>query len=145
MLYELAPLIGPNGELGDPETLDLDQDQVPDFLDDCLGVWNPAQDDPNGDGIGTACQCGDTNFDGVHDQADLDALAACASAPQTCQLDPGLADTNDDGTIDQADFGVLAAHLQDPLVHPSRISPAACARAESRPTATSPSPRSRPR
>ena len=43
--------------LGEPSTcfLDVDQDQVDDAVDNCLGVHNPDQDDTDDDGVGDLC------------------------------------------------------------------------------------------
>jgi len=35
---------------------DLDDDGVLDALDNCFGLFNPAQRDSNGNGIGDACE-----------------------------------------------------------------------------------------
>jgi ELWxxDGT repeat protein len=46
--------------------LDLDQDDVPDRIDNCRGGANPAQDDADSDGIGAPCDCDDARGD-LHD------------------------------------------------------------------------------
>ena len=43
------------GRLLTMESDDRDEDGVPDAVDNCLSVWNPRQDDLNGDGYGDDC------------------------------------------------------------------------------------------
>ena len=80
-------------------TGDYDFDGVEDALDVCPVEPNAAQTDsgglasPNPDGIGNACQCGDSTDDGRVDAADASALRsflvgalAALQAPQKCDV-----------------------------------------------------------
>ncbi|MFL0798163.1 MAG: PHB depolymerase family esterase [Cellvibrionaceae bacterium] len=51
---------------------DADEDGVADAIDNCPNTYNPSQVDSDGDGIGDACQGGntDTDDDGVNDDVD---------------------------------------------------------------------------
>jgi hypothetical protein len=77
-------------------TADVDQDTdgVIDCVDNCPGVFNPSQDDSDGDGIGDVCDgCADSDGDGVCDSVD------------NCPLDANVdqTDTDDDGLGDACD------------------------------------------
>ena len=54
----VLPSIVPPGETGEDVMIcdDLDDDGVLDALDNCFGVFNPAQTDANQNGIGDACE-----------------------------------------------------------------------------------------
>ncbi|HTO07852.1 MAG TPA: PQQ-dependent sugar dehydrogenase [Myxococcota bacterium] len=81
-------------------TLDSDDDGVVDSADNCPRTPNPSQDDGGSfgssspDGIGAACQCGDTSGDGRVDAADgpliraaLAKLGAALSGPANARCD----------------------------------------------------------
>jgi len=101
---------------GDSE-VDTDFDGVPDCLDNCIDVFNPGQEDADGDGIGDACPCiprryGDVNHDGRVDVDDilcvLDGFGEFASCPKgdifPCQPD-GMIDINDIESVSDAVSG----------------------------------------
>lgn len=52
------PSVVPSGESGEDIMIcdDVDDDGVLDALDNCFGVFNPAQTDANQNGIGDACE-----------------------------------------------------------------------------------------
>jgi hypothetical protein len=56
---------------GDVCDSDDDNDGVEDSLDNCQLIANPGQEDSDEDGIGDACDAGDTDGDGVDDEYDL--------------------------------------------------------------------------
>jgi hypothetical protein len=68
---------------------DIDDDNMPDLVDNCPEVYNIWQDDTDDDGIGDACDnCpkgGDLDSDGDVDGSDLAGLAAGASAEMTLE------------------------------------------------------------
>lgn len=79
--------------------LDQDDDEVPDSLDNCPDVYNPAQLDSDADGIGDACDdCTDTDFDGFG----TDESVTCIEAETDCDdtdatVFPGAIETWYDG------------------------------------------------
>ena len=101
------------GEVGDACDPDLDFDLVDDNIDNCVGVYNPAQTNTDGDALGDACDLDDDN-DGYGDTQEtlagsnpLDA----SSTPEVCDgqdndkdqfIDEGF-DLNGNGLPDCAD------------------------------------------
>lgn len=107
---------------------DLDEDGVPDVVDNCPAVGNLDQADGDGDGVGDACDAclntvpgatvdgqgcppvvpGDFDHDGDVDSTDFDLFAACISGPGI-PYDEGCAsiDLDADGDVDQSDFGIF--------------------------------------
>ena len=61
---------------------DRDADCVSDAVDCCPGVFNPRQEDCNGDGTCDACQAGDHDTDGLANDRDN-----CACVRNTFQFD----------------------------------------------------------
>jgi len=78
---------------------DLDEDGVPDGLDNCPEVPNPAQADFNGNGMGDACE--DSDNDGLWDAEELN-----------WGTDPLVQDTDGDGLTDSVE---IYLYNSDPL------------------------------
>jgi hypothetical protein len=76
---------------------DIDQDHVPDTLDNCVDDWNPTQLDTDSDGTGDVCDTDDDN-DAVLDRAEW---AAGSDAKNVC--DPRNFDLKEDGKISVTD------------------------------------------
>ena len=86
--------------LADIVLLDGDGDSVPDHLDNCPSVANPAQSDLDGDGAGDACDLDDDN-DGFTDATDV---CPWSQGPVNgCPLDVALA-----SLLDQVNAPLLA-------------------------------------
>jgi hypothetical protein len=86
---------------------DIDRDGVPDQRDNCIKVYNPNQEDADGDGIGNACQGtfirGDANGDGILDISDAIGVLSFLFTGGATPPCPKAADANDDGTVDISD------------------------------------------
>src|SRR6185503_15388584 len=112
-------------ELYEPVIADVDEDGVPDSLDNCPTTPNASQSDGDDDGVGDACDnCAGYNPDQTDSDGD-DYGAACdcddqnattyPGAPQLCDginndcdffwpsVPPDELDTDDDGAFDCAD------------------------------------------
>jgi hypothetical protein len=89
---------------------DEDLDAVPDSVDNCLGVANPAQTDANLDGYGNACDADYTN-DGVVGAPDFMRLAAAFGARSSDPDYDGVLDANSDGVIGAAEILLFARSL----------------------------------
>jgi DNA-binding beta-propeller fold protein YncE len=106
-----------------PGQPDPDGDGVGEICDNCPAEWNASQSDRGGfgagslaDGVGDACQCGDTTGDGVATGADVRELrqqlagAASMTDPSACNIvgdsGPGPA------TCDAADFAALRRRVE---------------------------------
>lgn len=73
-------------------TADSDNDDVPDIHDNCPGVYNPKQEDIDGNGQGDACD--DWDLDGI-----INSLDNCPNQPNRDQVDTdgdGIGDACDD-------------------------------------------------
>ena len=79
-------------ECGAPQ--DADGDNVNNFIDNCIAVYNADQLDADGDGEGNAC---DSNSDTDNDFI-VDSLDNCVT-----NFNPNQVDTNDDGQGDECD------------------------------------------
>jgi hypothetical protein len=73
-------------DLGVSMPADDDNDGVPNYADNCVGVYNPDQGDVNGDGIGDACCCGHYTS-GVTGNTDCDAEGKMALSDITRLID----------------------------------------------------------
>lgn len=120
LAFELAAVSDPQGITIDFMSLDEDDDQIPDFEDNCLGFQNFDQQDEDQNGIGTGCNCGDANQDGKLDLQDVDELEACLANPMNCGLDLAVADVDNDGEITLADVDRMQSHLENPVLEPAQ-------------------------
>ena len=83
---------------------DVDDDDVPDTVDNCTLVWNPNQRDSNEDGIGNAC---DADLDGDCD-VNFGDLAALKAAFNPRPYNPD-ADFNGDALVNFGDLATMKA------------------------------------
>ncbi|PWT74635.1 MAG: hypothetical protein C5B46_03705 [Proteobacteria bacterium] len=86
---------------------DLDQDGIPDVLDNCINVPNPSQRDVDGDGIGDICSA-DFNHDGFVNGTDVRqvTLAAQGLIPKGPQYD-----LNGDGLVNAIDVAIATKRV----------------------------------
>jgi hypothetical protein len=97
--------------------LDTDQDGLFDPDDNCPSIFNPGQEDANGNGVGDVCENfrSRANVDdsgSSHGRIDGSDLFPLARAFGSCQGDPAydtLVDLSPDGCVDGYDVAVLAA------------------------------------
>lgn len=91
-------------------SVDLDEDDVPDAVDNCPNVFNPDQADADGDNVGNACDnCpftfnsdqADADGDGIGDQCDLSLSDAIAALQILAGLTPALGNGPADISGDQ--------------------------------------------
>jgi C1A family cysteine protease len=76
-------------------TADTDRDGIPDYRDNCPGLYNPSQADPDGDGLGTYCDVCTYVYN--PDQTDTDhdmAGDACDDCPYVYNVDHHDSDHN---------------------------------------------------
>lgn len=73
------------GASGDQALDDQDRDRIPDFVDVCLGLFNPEQRDLDGDGYGDACDA-DLDQDGRVTESDYDQVRGCLGVDLTVVL-----------------------------------------------------------
>jgi hypothetical protein len=96
--------------------LDTDHDGFFDPVDNCPSVFNPGQEDVNGNGIGDVCETlkARANVDDTgssHGRIDGSDLFPMAKAFGSCQGDPGYAadvDLSPDGCVDGYDAALMA-------------------------------------
>lgn len=104
---------------------DDDSDSIINLCDNCPSIFNPGQEDRNGDGKGDACSllCGDLDENGHVTYDDLTYLLnfyfMFGDPPESYEV----ADVNSDGVIDLSDIIYLANYLNG-------IGPAPCAGSE---------------
>ena len=90
---------------------DADEDGVLDSDDNCVNIWNPTQDDCDGDGIGDACDTiEDCEPNGIDDCVQIanDISLDCDEdgALDICQIrdDPGAVDCNTTARLDSCEL-----------------------------------------
>ena len=88
---------------------DADQDGISDFLDNCLGVYNPDQRDTDGDGFGNMC---DPDFDN-NGIVNINDLLRLKNGINVAPADPNL-DLNGDGAVSINDLNRLRSYLGKP-------------------------------
>ena len=99
-----------------PECVDTDSDGVPDPFDNCQAVWNPGQEDCDGNGVGDVCDA-DADGDGVSDCVDNCVVVFNPDQEDCdgdgignlCETPPGCcpADLTNNGAVDGADLGLI--------------------------------------
>jgi hypothetical protein len=98
--------------------LDTDLDGTPDATDNCPAVYNPGQEDADGDGIGDACDPDDDNDsqglgdplffrDEVEAFVGTDPLDACPDSPSDAAWPP---DFNNTGDVTSGDVVLFRQH-----------------------------------
>ncbi len=87
---------GPLFQLATPPPADQDGDGIPDIVDNCPAVSNPAQIDTDADLVGDACDSDDDN-DGIEDDVDTQPLVVSS------QFDDGATSGNIIGAATVAD------------------------------------------
>ncbi|MDP6601269.1 MAG: hypothetical protein QGG74_03900 [Phycisphaerales bacterium] len=104
----------------DGAATDTDGDGWPDDNDNCVDVYNPGQEDCDGDGEGDVCDPDaiDCNANGVPDACEIaDGDAADCNengVPDSCDLADGtLHDDNGNGFPDECEVAVPAIQLQE--------------------------------
>ncbi len=99
---------------------DADVDGVADGCDNCPAVFNPGQEDADGDDIGDVCEClctnqGDSEPDGFITAIDLaaviDALFAGGANPQELECPTFRFDLDCDQFTTALDLAVVIDHL----------------------------------
>lgn len=89
-----------------PVPADSDNDSVPDIIDNCVNVYNPAQTDCNDNGIGDLCDIPDNDCDGIANSVDN-----CIDFPNMYQID-----NNNNGIGDACEqFTSLGINTNNPL------------------------------
>ena len=103
-------VLPPNSCPAPPSCSDVDDDAVPNDIDNCPNVYNPDQQDTCGDGIGDACRP-DTDGDGIPDD--------CDNCPTVSNSDQK--DTNGNGTGDVCDATVIVLSSFNATPKSSRV------------------------
>jgi hypothetical protein len=94
----------------DCQTYDFDNDGVSDQIDNCRKVWNPDQEDSDGDGVGDLCTCrADFDGDGTVSLSDLVVFITGFGA-ENC-LPPCHGDLDWDEDVDGSDLGRIIQEL----------------------------------
>jgi MYXO-CTERM domain-containing protein len=68
---------------------DPDKDGFASSVDNCPLIWNPTQDDVDGDGQGDACDCGDGKLGAMGEICDDGNASNGDGCSATCQIEPG--------------------------------------------------------
>ncbi len=97
-------LFADNFTIGFESINDSDADKIPDALDNCTLVANPAQRDTDADNYGNYCDP-DFDNDGVVNASDLGYLKS------KFFTNDALADLNGDGSVNAADMAILKSYF----------------------------------
>jgi hypothetical protein len=115
------------------DTIDLDNDQVPDCADNCPGAANPYrtggwgiewQDDWDDDGVGDACDC-DDGLQGPYEDG-KDCGGACSPTCVDCWSDASVGNADDAGLFCLNDPVIKKTAVQALMEYQSCLQSATC-------------------
>jgi hypothetical protein len=108
-LYAATYRYGLSGTIGGTEVwryCDVDNDSIPDDIDNCTDIYNPNQEDIDIDGIGDACDNCQTIANADQADADRDGKGnVCDNCPNKCNVQQLDANGNGIGDVCDSDPG----------------------------------------